>query len=270
MVNLTGFGRVYIFRCVYEKLNCIFNGGQQAGEITFHAAVGPFNPTIADMCHGLTDQNNLSLITTGRLHFLQLTLKSGQNYIIHPDDKSGLQRAVFQAFLNQNFDFRQGGFFHHSRGEFLYDRIGEFGGFLMHQGHLFILTCGEILCGSKYILQKIFTALLQAVQNFSPASLLAFCKNGCVPGILDVDGRIWRIARDENGLEFGKRFKDIYGQQVVISGDLIFSAQMLRVKSVQTLNETMIGKNDSNRLDKQDLLVESSYNNVHKLLARVF
>jgi hypothetical protein len=98
----------------------------------------------------------------------------------------------------------------------------------------------------------------------------AFCKNGCVPGILDVDGRIWRIARDENGLEFGKRFKDIYGQQVVVSGDLIFSAQMLRVKSVQTLNETMIGKNKSNNPDKQDHLAEASYSNVHKLLAQVF
>lgn len=96
----------------------------------------------------------------------------------------------------------------------------------------------------------------------------AFCKNGCVPGILDVDGKIWRIARDAKGLEFGKQFEELTGQQVVVSGDLIYSAHMLKLNSVQTLNNAMIG-NIEHDVSK-DLLAESSYTNAHKLLAQVF
>ena len=96
----------------------------------------------------------------------------------------------------------------------------------------------------------------------------SFCQNGCVPGILDKDGALWRIARDDKGLEFGKYFDGLYGQQVVLSGDLIFSAHMVRLDSVKTLNDTMIGALMSE--PEETLARNVTFSNNEKLLARVF
>jgi len=93
-----------------------------------------------------------------------------------------------------------------------------------------------------------------------------FCCNGCVPGLLDKNGEVWRVARDLKGVEFGKHFNGLYGQQVVLSGDLIFSAHMVRLDSVQTLNETLLGENQF----KEPYFPKSPYRNEEKMLAVVY
>lgn len=96
----------------------------------------------------------------------------------------------------------------------------------------------------------------------------ALCCDGHVPGILDTEGNLWRVARDKKGTEFRNHFDELYGKQVVLSGDLIFSAHLIRLNKVETLNETLIGEwlIDLNQSES----VHVNYSNPGQLLARVF
>lgn len=58
------------------------------------------------------------------------------------------------------------------------------------------------------------------------------CKDGHRIGIIDHEGKLWRIAADDNGLAYLKNM-ELYGKKVEISGSLLHAERIIRIRDLK-------------------------------------